>query len=113
LGSIYHQTDNSNKLNPVCPVKHSMYDRISNVESDADLKTRAMNYILREICAKYKNKKDPTFTSEEVRKRLQGLGSQYLDLNVRDLLRGSQLIEIDDNYNLTLNEKGKQYCEDQ
>jgi hypothetical protein len=36
-----------------------MYDRISNVESDADLKTRAMAYILREICLKYKKQRDP------------------------------------------------------
>jgi hypothetical protein len=89
-----------------------MSDRISNVETDAGLKTRAMNYILREVCSKYKNKNDPHFTMEEIHVWLQGLGSIYLDLNVRDLLKGSQLIEIDDYYNLTLNHKGKQFCQD-
>ncbi|MGC2683495.1 MAG: hypothetical protein WA323_16670 [Candidatus Nitrosopolaris sp.] len=69
-----------------------------------------MEYILREICSKYKNKKDPNFTKEEVHTWLQGFGSKYLDLNLRDLLRGN---EINDNYNITLNDKGKQYCEDQ
>jgi hypothetical protein len=50
--------------------------------------------------------------SRKLKNILQGLGSMYLDLNVRDLLKGSQLIEIDDYYNLTLNHKGKQFCQD-
>lgn len=66
-----------------------------------------MNYILREVCSKYKNKNDTHFTKEEIHAWLQGLGSMYLDLNVKDLLKESQLIEIDDYYNLTLNHKGK------
>ena len=89
-----------------------MSDRISNVESDADLKLRAMNYILREICYKYRNEGNPNFTKQEVHSWLQGLGPEYLDLNIRDLFRGSQYIEIDDNYNLTLTDRGRRYCED-
>jgi hypothetical protein len=48
-----------------------MYDGISNVESDADLKTRAMAYILREICLKYKKQRDPTFSQKEIHDTLQ------------------------------------------
>ena len=84
-----------------------MFDRIANAESNAELKTNAMNFILREICCKYKTEKNPIFTLDEIHKWLQGFGQQYLDLNIRDLLRGSEYIEIDDNYNLLLNDDGK------
>jgi hypothetical protein len=86
-------------------------DRVSNIESDAELKKRAMDYILREVCKKYRDENDPIFTSEEVKKRLRGLGPRYIDLNMRDIFRGSGLIEIDDNYNLTLNDRGIESCE--
>ena len=90
-----------------------MFDRIANVETDAELKTRAMNYILREICRKNKDKKDPIFTQEEVHKSLRGLGPGYIDLNIHDLFKGSDFIDIDDEYNLTLTDKGKQFCENE
>jgi hypothetical protein len=70
-----------------------------------------MNFILREVCKKYKEQEDPTFTPKEVKKRLQGLGSEYLDLNITDLFRRSGLIDVNDSYNLTLNDKGKRSCE--
>ena len=70
-----------------------MYDRISNVESDADIKTRAMKYILREICFKYKKQRDPTFNQEEIHDTLQGLGPEYINLNIRDLFKGSGLMK--------------------
>ncbi|MFZ0510488.1 MAG: hypothetical protein WAM14_02680 [Candidatus Nitrosopolaris sp.] len=72
-----------------------------------------MNYILREICVKYKKRRDPTFSQKEVQESLHGLGPEYISLNIRDLFKGSGLIEIDENNNLTLNDKGKQYCENQ
>jgi hypothetical protein len=70
-----------------------------------------MNYILREICSKYKNRRDPTFTHEEVQKQLQG--PEYLTLNIQDLFKGSGLIKIDDNLTLRLNDNGINYCENQ
>ena len=88
-----------------------MFDRIANAESNAELKTNAMNYILREICRKYKTEKNPNFTLNEIHKWLQGFGQEYLDLNVRDLLRGSRYIEIDDNLNLLLNPDGRKFCD--
>jgi hypothetical protein len=83
---------------------------ISNAESNAELKKRAMDYILREICRKYKDTKDQTFTEEEIYTKLKGLGPQYLSLNIRDLLLGSGFIEIDDNLNLRLNDNGIKFC---
>jgi hypothetical protein len=83
---------------------------ISNAESNAELKKRAMDYILREICRKYKDTKDQTFTEEEIHTKLKGLGHQYLSLNIRDLLLGSGFIEIDDNLNLRLNDNGIKFC---
>jgi hypothetical protein len=82
----------------------------TNTESDADLKIKAMKIILERICEKYKKVGDPTFTQEEVIERLRGLGPTYVDLNIRDLFRGSGFIDIDDNYNLTLNENGRKSC---
>ena len=90
-----------------------MYDRISNVESDADLKTRAMAYILREVCSKYKKQRNPTFSQEEIHDTLQGLGPEIINLDVRDLFKGSGYIEIDENFNLTLNDKGRQDFENE
>jgi hypothetical protein len=90
-----------------------MFDKIANAESNVELKTNTMNFILREICSKYKQDKNAIFTLDEIHKWLQGFGKQYLDLNVRDLLRGSEYIEIDDNHNLLLNNDGKKFCDDE
>ena len=84
--------------------------RVSNVESDAELKTKAMNLILDRICRKYREENDPMLSQEEVKGLLRGLGPQYVDLNIRDLFRGSGALEIDNDYNLTLNKKGKEQC---
>jgi hypothetical protein len=87
------------------------FDRFSNLETYAELKTRAMNFILREVCKKYREQRDPNFTSEEVKHRLQELGPKYIDLNIADLFRGSGLIDIDKRNSLTLIDKGIRSCE--
>jgi hypothetical protein len=84
--------------------------QIANAEIDSELKTKAMNLILDRICRKYLEENDPTFSQEEVKEQLGGLGPEYVDLNIMDLLRGSGSLEIDDDYNLTLNENGKRQC---
>ena len=55
-------------------------------------------------------KNDPTFSQEEVKKMLRGLGHEYVDLNISDLFRGSGLIDMNDNLELTLNENGRRSC---
>lgn len=65
-----------------------------------------MRYILNRICEKYLKEHNPTFDREEVKEHLKGLGSKYLDLNIK----ASGFIEIDDSYRLTLNESGTSSC---
>lgn len=84
--------------------------QVSNAESNAELKTNAMKFILDRICRKYLKENDPTFTQEEVKEQLKGLGPGFVDLNRKDLFRGSGLIEIDNDMRLTLNESGKKSC---
>jgi hypothetical protein len=62
------------------------------------------------ICDKYRNEDDPTFDQTEVKERLKGLGPQYIDLNIRDLFKGSGFIEIDNDYKLKLNDSGRNAC---
>jgi hypothetical protein len=86
------------------------FDRISNADSDTDLKIKAMKYILREVCKKYREKRDPTFNSSEISERLRGLGSGYVDLNIKETWAQSRFVDIDENHNFTLNEEGKKAC---
>jgi hypothetical protein len=83
---------------------------MSNVDSDAEVRTKAKSHILREACKKYKETNDPTFTMEAVQERLKGYFPNYLDVNIRQLFLGSGLVDIDDNYNLTLNADGQESC---
>jgi hypothetical protein len=84
--------------------------QVANAESDSELKTKAMKQILDRICRKYLADSDPTFNQEEVKEQLRGLGPEYVDLIIMDLLRGSGVLEIDNDYNLTLNKNGKRLC---
>jgi hypothetical protein len=86
------------------------FDRISNADSDTDLKIKAMKYILREVCNKYKEKRDSTFNSDEISERFRGLGPGYVDLNIKETWAQSRFVDIDESYNFTLNEKGKKAC---
>jgi hypothetical protein len=86
------------------------FDRVSNADSDTDLKIKAMKYILREVCNKYKEKRDPTFNSDEISERLRGLGPGYVDLNIKETWAQSRFVDIDENYNFTLNKEGKKAC---
>jgi hypothetical protein len=89
-----------------------MFDRMANVEPDSETRTKAMDLIFREICRKYKEKQDPNFSQEALRDLLKGYRTIYLDEDFRNLLGGSELVGIDDNFNLTLTDKGKQFCND-
>jgi hypothetical protein len=86
-------------------------DRILNAETDAELKTRAMNYIMREICLRYRSDKKSSFSVEDIQGILNGLGEDYIRLNIIDLFRGSGLLDIQDN-SLALNNEGKKVCDE-
>jgi hypothetical protein len=49
----------------------------ANVESNAELKKRLW-IILRGICSQYKTKEDIVFNLDDIKKHLQGFGSEYL-----------------------------------
>ena len=82
-----------------------------NPESDDELDIRARNYILNRICNQYRRTKDPTFTFDKVKAQLKGLDSGNVDLNISENWTGSGLVDIDENYNFTLNEEGIRACE--
>jgi hypothetical protein len=84
---------------------------MANVELDSETRTNAMDLILWEICRKY-TKQDLNFSQEELHDFLTGYRTIYLDENFRKLRRGSELVGIDDNFNLTLTDIGKQFCKD-
>lgn len=86
------------------------FDRISNADSDTDLRIKALKYILKEVCNKYKEKRDPTFNSDEISEHLRGLGPGYVDLNIKETWAQSRFVDIDENYKFTLNEEGKKAC---
>ena len=77
-----------------------------NLESEDELDIRARNYILNRICNQYRRTKDPTFTFDKVIAQLKGLNTGNVDLNISENWTGSGLVDIDENYNFTLNEEG-------
>jgi hypothetical protein len=83
---------------------------MSNVDSDAGDRTKAMKHILREACRNYKETKSPTFTQEKIHSELEGWFPNYLDINIRELFKGSGLVEIDFNDNIILNAEGRKAC---
>lgn len=87
-----------------------MVPDVTNAETDAELKTRSMAYINREICRIYKETGETVFTEEQIRNNLRGLHEDYINKNMKDLLRGSDLVEIDDNFQIKLSEEGKKRC---
>jgi hypothetical protein len=93
-------------------LKYFKYLRLLQRDRDPDTRTQAMDMTLREICRKFKEKGDPNFSQEELHKLLEGWRPNYLDMNFRNLLKGSGYLDIDDNFNLTLTENGKQFCRD-
>jgi len=82
-----------------------------NPELDADLKKRVIDYILREICRRYRES-DLPFSFDEIERFFKiSYDPKYLNLNIRDLLKGSGLLDINDDL-LILNDHGQKYCED-
>ena len=63
--------------------------KLSNTESDADLNTKAMKFILDGICRNTLQGTKPKFSQEEVEERLRVLGPEYVDLFIRNLFRRS------------------------
>jgi hypothetical protein len=86
------------------------FNRLLNLDSDAEVRTKAKKHILREYVRITKRPNRPSFTEEEVRNRLEGYFPNFFDINISELFRGSGLVEIDVNDNLTLNRNGRESC---
>jgi hypothetical protein len=82
----------------------------ANPESDSDLK-EAMDYILREMCKRDRDSGVP-FSFNEIEKFLRASYDQkYLNINLRNLLNGSGLLDIHDDM-LVLSDDGRKFCKE-
>jgi hypothetical protein len=88
--------------------------RVSNVETEEELRQRAREYIIQRVCDKYKLELDSEFTPEEMEKALQAYDKKFLRFNIRYVLNGWDLIEFtEEGFSLRLNESGKKRCREQ
>ena len=62
--------------------------RVSNVETDEELKQRTREYIIQRVCDKYRLEGDLEFTPEEMKKSLQAFDKKFSRFNIRDVLNG-------------------------
>jgi hypothetical protein len=87
--------------------------RVSNVETDDELKQRAREYILRRVCEKYRLKGDSEFDPEEMEKALRAFDKKFLRSNIRDVLNCWGLIEFtEEGFTLRLNGSGIKHCQE-
>lgn len=84
--------------------------QLSNLDSDEEIRAKAKKHILREICIKYKETGNPTFTREEVHNRLQGYSPSYIDIVIDELLSTSPFMESVSGVILGLSKQGKISC---
>ena len=68
--------------------------RASNHEMDDELKQCAREYILQQVCEKYRLKGDSEFDPEEMEKALRAFDKNFLESKIRDVLNGWELIEF-------------------
>ena len=87
--------------------------RVSNVETEDELKQRAREYVLERVCEKYRRRDNSEFTVEEMEKMLGAFDERFLRSRIRDLLKGSGVIEFTDGDSLRLTESGKKHCQEQ
>jgi hypothetical protein len=87
--------------------------RVSNVDTDDELKQRAREYILQRVCDKYRSKGDSEFDPEEMEKALREIDKKFLKSNINDVLNGWDLIEFtEEGFTLRLNESGIKHCQE-
>ena len=86
----------------------------SNHEMDEELKQRAREYILQQVCEKYRLKGDSEFDPEEMEKALRVFDKNFLGSKIRDVLNGWELIEFtEEGFTLRLNGSGLKHCQEQ
>jgi len=72
---------------------------------------RAMDYILRKICSKFRQRNDSTFRVDELQTKLLPWTKNYAEMNIHDLFHGSPYLTIVD-FKLNLNDEGKGFCQE-
>jgi hypothetical protein len=88
--------------------------RASNHEMDDELKQRAREYILQQVCEKYRLKGDSEFDPEEMEKALRAFDKNFLGSKILDVLYGWELIEFtEEGFTLRLNGSGIKHCQEQ
>ena len=86
---------------------------VSNVETDEELKQRAREYILQQVCEKYRLKGDSEFDPEEMEKTLREFDKKFSRFSIKDALNGWDLIEFtEEGFTLRLNERGIRHCQE-
>ena len=84
----------------------------SNHEMDEELKQRAREYILQQVCEKYRLKGNSEFDPEEMEKALRAFDKNFLGSKIRDVLNGWELIEFtEEGFTLRLNGSGIEHCQ--
>ena len=71
-----------------------MDSRVSNFESDDELKQYAREYIVQRICNNYRLEGDSEFDPEEMEKTLHAFDKKFSRFNIKDVLKGWDLIEF-------------------
>ena len=88
-----------------------MDSRVSNVETDDELKQRAREYILQRVCDKYRLVGDSEFDPEEMEKALRAFDKKFLRSNIQEVLNGWGLMEFtEEGFTLRLNGSGIEHC---
>ena len=85
----------------------------SNQEMDEELKQRAREYILQQVCEKYRLEGDSEFDPEEMEKALRAFDKKFLRSNIQEVLNGWGLIEFtEEGFTLRLNGSGIKHCQE-
>ncbi len=83
--------------------------RVSNTESDGELRNRIQALVLAHICQRY-NEGNAVVTMEDLRDRFSEVFPNNLDENIIELFRESNLVDISENNGFRLTAEGIAEC---
>lgn len=83
--------------------------RVSNTESDEELRNRIQALVLAHLCQRY-YEGNAIVTIEDIRDRFGALFPNNLDKNVIELFRDSNLVDISENNGFRLTAEGIAEC---
>ncbi len=83
--------------------------RVSNTESDGELRNRIQALVLAHVCQRY-NEGNAIVTMEDLRDRFGAVFPNNLDENMIELFRDSNLVDISENNGFRLTAEGIAEC---